>query len=215
MIFGNSKAAEIMFHNFSYDTPFEIVGFTVDKAFIREGAFCGLPVIPFEDIESDFPPGHFQIFIAIGYTRLNSLRARKYREAREKGYSLANYISKKAQIGPGCTLGDNCMVGANTTLQPGVEIGNDVVVRENVYIGHNAVIEDHCFLSAASAISGGVRIGACSFIGVNATLKDKISVGEECIIGAGVTLLHDTKEKEVYAANTSQKLPFTSDKVII
>lgn len=215
VIFGNDKAAELMFHNFSYDSPFEISGFTVDKPFIKESRFCGLPVIPFEKIESTFPPEYFMLFVAIGYSNMNKTRAEKYLEAKERGYDLANYISKKAQIGNGCILGDNCMIGANTTLQPNVSIGNDVVIRENVYIGHNSVIEDHCFISAASAVSGHVRIKMSSFLGVNATLKDNITVEKECIIGAGVTLLNSTGEKEVYAAKSSQKLPFPSDKLNI
>lgn len=213
LIFGNDKAAELMFYNFSCDSLYEIVGFTVDKPFIKEKEFCGLPVFPFENIESEYPPDRFLLFIAIGYSKMNRTRALKYEEARSKGYELANYISKKAHIGQGCIIGTNCMVGANTTLQPNVKIGNDVIIRENVYVGHDTVIEDHCFISAASAISGNVKIRRSSFIGVNATLKDNITVEKECIIGAGLTLLHDTKEKEVYASRSSQKLPFTSDKV--
>ncbi len=215
IIFGNDKAAELMFHNFSYDSPYEIAGFTVDKAFVKESIFCGLPVIPFENIESTFPQNRFVLFIAIGYSNMNKIRAEKYMEAKKKGYTLANYISKKAHIGQGCIIGDNCMIGANSTLQPNVRIGNDVIIRENVYIGHNSDIEDHCFISASAAISGNVRVKKASFIGVNATLKDNITVEEECIIGAGLTLLHNTRAKEVYASKASQKLPYPSNKVDI
>jgi sugar O-acyltransferase (sialic acid O-acetyltransferase NeuD family) len=215
LIFGNARAAEMMYYYFSSDSPYKVAGFTADEEFIRENKMFGLPVIPFTKIESHFPPEEYYIFIAIGYSQINQVRAVKFAEANSKGYRFASYISHKAHIGHGCVIGENCMVGANTSLQPFVKIGNSVIIRENVYIGHDAVIGNNCFISGAAAIAGNVKIGKGSFIGVNATLKDNITIGKECIIGAGVTMLHDAKDREVYMEGPSRKLPLPSDNIQI
>lgn len=205
----------MMYFNFSHDSPYEIVGFTVDEPFIRDRELHGLPVIPFSGIEVLFPPEDHLLFIAIGYSNLNRLRAEKFAAAKARGYQLASYISPQAHIGPGCVIGENCMVGALCALQPQVKIGNNVVIRENVFIGSGTGIQDHCYISGAAAIAGEVTLGTGTFIGANATLKNNITIGKECIIGAGVTLLHDAKDREVYINNSSRKLPMTSDRIRI
>ncbi len=215
IIFGNTDAARQMFYNFSGDSPYQVVCFTTDQPFIREPEFLGLPVVPFTDLNDRFPPRDHFIFVAIGYSEMNRLRTEKYLEAKSRGYRLASYISPKAHIGQGCLVGENCLVGAGCALQPLVKVGNNVVIRENVFIGSGSEVKDHCYISGAAAIAGNVIVGPASFIGINATVKDKLTIGRECIIGAGVTLLHDANDREVYMDNSARKLPFTSERIKI
>ena len=44
-------------------------------------------------------------------------------------------------------------------------------------------------------------------------MKNGIKIAKECFIGAGVVLLHDTHEKEVYMSKPAQKIPISSDKL--
>ena len=39
-------------------------------------------------------------------------------------------------------------------------------------------------------------------------------IGKECIIGAGTLITRDVKDKEVYAENSSKKLPQSSSEII-
>ncbi len=177
LIFGNTDAATQMFYHFSGDSIYEVIGFTVDEPYIRTRENLGLPVWPFAGIELRFPPEDHLIFVAIGYSGLNRLRAEKYAEAKAKGYTLASFISPKAHISRGCIIGDNCVVGANCALQPLVKVGSNVVIRENVFVGSGTEINDHCYISGAAAIAGGVTIGPGSFIGINAVARRRIPGG--------------------------------------
>lgn len=60
-------------------------------------------------------------------------------------------------------------------------------------------------------VSGGVTIGESCFIGVNATLRDHIKVGERCVVGAGVLVLSDTDPEGVYIGQATEraKVPST------
>ena len=213
VIYGNGSVADVTYFSFLHDSPHSIAAFTVDRDVIKEKEMFGLPVIPFDEIESSLPPEKHKIHIAIGYTRMNKLRAEKYSAAQEKGYGFASYISSKAVIGPEVILGENCFIGPNTVIQPFVTIGNNVLIRENCTISHNSNIMDHCFISGSVGISGNVTVEPCCFLGTNSTVRDNIRIGRECLIGAGVTLLYDTQEKEVYMNKQAQKLPFPSDKL--
>jgi len=48
-------------------------------------------------------------------------------------------------------------------------------------------------------------VGAQSFIGVNATLRDHIKVGERCVVGAGTVLLEDADPEGVYVATATER----------
>ena len=54
-------------------------------------------------------------------------------------------------------------------------------------------------------ISGGVEIGEQCFIGVNATLRDHIKVGDRCVLGASSLLLGDAEPEGVYLGLATER----------
>jgi carbonic anhydrase/acetyltransferase-like protein (isoleucine patch superfamily) len=52
-----------------------------------------------------------------------------------------------------------------------------------------------------------------SFLGINATIRDNISIGEACVIGAGAVILASTKAKSVYVAERTRPARRTSDEI--
>jgi carbonic anhydrase/acetyltransferase-like protein (isoleucine patch superfamily) len=62
-------------------------------------------------------------------------------------------------------------------------------------------------------ISGHVEVGSHCFIGVNATTRDSITIGESCLIGAGALIMKSTRDKEVYIAKRTYPDSRTSDEI--
>lgn len=211
VIFGAGDIAQLAHYYFSKTSEFEVVAFTVDKAYITEPVFCGLPVVAFEEIEAKHPPGQCYMFVAISYTKLNAIRKEKYLAAKALGYPIASYISPLASILNDGRIGENCFIFEDNTIQPFATIGNNVTLWSGNHIGHHSTIKDHCFIASHVVISGGVEIGEQCFIGVNATLRDHIKIGERCVIGAGVLLLEDAEVEGVYigASTERSKVPST------
>lgn len=73
----------------------------------------------------------------------------------------------------------------------------------------------HSFIVSHTAIAGNVTIEPYCFIGMNATIRNSIRIANECVIGAGSVILHDTKEREVYAASSTVRLDITSEKFVM
>jgi UDP-3-O-[3-hydroxymyristoyl] glucosamine N-acyltransferase len=92
-----------------------------------------------------------------------------------------------------------------------VRIGHNVTLWSGNHIGHHCVIEDDVFIASHVVVSGGVRIGQGCFIGVNATLRDHITLGPRCVLGAGTLLLADAEAEGVYmgAATERARVPST------
>jgi acetyltransferase-like isoleucine patch superfamily enzyme len=62
-------------------------------------------------------------------------------------------------------------------------------------------------------VSGHVRVGSYSFLGVNATIRDNISIGEASIIGAGALIMKSTADRSVYIAERTDLYHRPSDKI--
>lgn len=213
IIFGNGPFAEIVHYYLKNDSKYEVVAFTADEDFISENKFQNLPVIPFDKIENKFPPMEYKMFIGIGYMKINKIRADRYVQAKKKGYSFISYINSKSVISKNVKIGENCFILENQTIQPFVEIGNNVIIWSGNHIGHHSQIQDHCFIASHVVISGHVKIGKYSFLGVNSTMRDGITIAPRCVIGAGALILENTLEKGVYSSEKAKKLSITSDKL--
>lgn len=206
VIFGLGDAAAVAHYFFRSDTERKVMAFTVDRAFMPEsGSFDGLPVIPFDEVATHYPPSGHDIFVALGYSRLNALRIEKYDAAKALGYDLASYVSSRATMLNDGAIGDNCFILEDNTIQPFVTIGNNVTLWSGNHVGHHSVIGNHCFLASHIVVSGRVEIGEACFLGVNATLRDNIKIGTRCVIGAGTLILADAKADGVYVGVASPR----------
>lgn len=194
IIFGLSNIAEVAYDYFTHDSEYEVVAFTADKNFIQKDqqVFCGLPVVEFDKITEKFNPELTDVFIAVGSKNLNRLRFQKMNKVKQKGYSLASYISSKAFIWHDVTIGEHVFILENNTIQPGVNIGNNVFIWSHNHIGHASSIEDNVFISSQVVISGHCKIGKNSFLGVNSSVADNVVVNKDNFIGMGVCIATNT-----------------------
>ncbi|MGE0481342.1 MAG: acetyltransferase [Phycisphaerae bacterium] len=213
VIFGAGDIGRLVHYYFTRDSQHEVVAFTVDSAYRKSGDFLGLPLVDFEKLPQRYPPGDFALFVALSYARMNKARAEKYGRARELGYTLPSYVSSRCSYLSDYPPGDNCLILEDNTVQPFVRIGSNVTLWSGNHIGHDSVIEDHCFITSHVVVSGNCRVGAYSFIGVNATLRNSLTVGRESLIGAGAVIMGDTVERGVYVPQRATRLEKTSDQV--
>lgn len=213
IIFGTGEVAQLAYFYFQKDSEHEIVAFTVDKQYIDNDSFHDLPLVPFENVNAFYSPLEFKMFVAIGYTKMNTARAAKYYQLKKLGYELVSYVSSRCTFLSEHKPGDNCFILEDNTIQPFVKIGNNVILWSGNHIGHNSIIDDHCFLSSHIAISGNVHVGQYCFIGVNATLSNSINIAPKTLIGAGAILMNDTVEKGVYLPQRSKLAHEKSEEV--
>jgi sugar O-acyltransferase (sialic acid O-acetyltransferase NeuD family) len=200
VIFGAGDIARLADFYFSRDAGREVAAFTVDRDFRDQPEFRGRPFVDFDDLEARYPPSAYDLFVALSYRGMNALRARKCEEGRRRGYALATYVSSRCSMLTEEPPGDNCFILEDNTVQPFVTIGNNVTLWSGNHIGHDSVIEDNCFVSSHVVISGHVRVGAFCFIGVNATLRNSITLAPRTLVGAGAILMKDTAEGDVFVA---------------
>jgi sugar O-acyltransferase (sialic acid O-acetyltransferase NeuD family) len=215
VIFGTGGFAQIVYMYLKKVDPskLQVVAFSASELVIKEKTLCGLPLVPFEHIERIYPFQQYHMFIAVGYSDMNRKRARFFEEAKEKGYNLISYIHPSTIINDEFEIGENCFIFENNVIQPFVKLEDDVIIWTGNVISHHTTIMKHCFIVSHTAIAGNATLEPYCFVGMNATIRNSVRIARECVIGAGTVILHDTNEKEVYAAHSTVKLEVTSDKL--
>ena len=209
IIFGVGDSAELVKYYLEndekYKYTYKIEGFTIDSAYKNSDKFLGLPLVNFEEIEKIFPPEEYYLFNTLGYSKINTLREKKYLEGKEKGYRHINYISSNAII-LGDIKGENNFIEEGVIIQPYCKIGNNNVIRYGSAVGHHSEIENNCFLAPRVSIAGRTLIKNNCFLGINSTIFDHLVLKERTLVGGGALIRKNTEKEQVIIENNNIKI---------
>jgi sugar O-acyltransferase (sialic acid O-acetyltransferase NeuD family) len=206
LIFGSGEIASLARFYFENDAGRSVSAFTVDDAYAGSESFDGLPLLPWSEALTRFPPAEADMHVALSYQKQNRLRQEKYEQCRSAGYNLSSYICSKACVWPDLVHGDNCFILEHQVIQPTVRIGCNVMLWSGNHIGHGTEIGDHTYFASHVVVSGHCKIGQRCFFGVNATLRDFLSIGDDCFVAMGAGVTKDMTEGGVALAAASTLL---------
>ncbi len=206
IIFGIKDFASLAHFYLTHDSEHEVVAFSVDAAYMPAEKYCeGLPIVPFEEVERILSPAEFQFFAPMSPGKMNQHRRQKYVAIKQKGYSLISYISSKATRFADTPIGDNCFILEDNTIQPYASIGNNVVLWSGNHIGHHSVIRDHVMFTSHVVLSGHCTVEPYSFFGVNATIRDGVTIAEGTFVAMASAVMKNTEAWGVYKGNPAVK----------
>lgn len=210
IIFGVLDTAELAHYYLTNDSDYEVEAFTLNKDYLKSefykprGSNREYPVVPFEDLQKYYPPNDFYLFVPMTGVKMNTLRKKIYLEGKKKGYEYISYISSKATLFNN-NIGENCFILEDNTIQPFTEIGNNVVLWSGNHIGHHGKIEDHVFFTSHVVMSGHCLIKERSWIGVNSTIRDFVTIGDGCLIAMGSLITKNTESGSFYMGVPAKK----------
>lgn len=205
VVFGESQLASLAHFYFKHDSAHEVVAFTVDRDYRSSDSFEGLPLVDFESVSELYPPSEFVMFLPISFKRMNYLRREKFEKAKELGYTCISYVSSKATTWPDLTIGENCFIFEDNTIQPFTTIGDNCILWSGNHIGHHSQIGNHVFITSHVVISGACSIEDHTFFGVNATVRDETIIAEGTLVAMGANIIKDTEPYSIYMGAKATK----------
>lgn len=208
IIYGIGRLAEYATYVFNNDSDYEIIGKCIEENYLNINESEENDLISFEEIEKKYAADEVELFIAVGN---NTVRERIYSLTKQKGYSLASYISSKATFWENLEIGENCFIGEGSVIQPFVKIADNTILF-GARIGHHCVIGKHSLLSGPT-VGGNVSIGEYSFLGLNSVIQQNINIGSKNIIGMGVAIKNTTPDKAVFSAPNFTKRTVSFDDI--
>ena len=112
---------------------------------------------------------------------------------------------KVPQLG-GVVVGDDCEIGANTTIDRGAledtVLEEDVRLDNQIQIGHNVRIGAHTAMAGCAAVAGSARIGRYCLIGGGAGVLGHLEVCDRVIVTAMSLVTHSIREPGEYSSGT-------------
>jgi len=130
------------------------------------------------------------------------------------GFGLAfehDHWLKVPQLG-GVRVGDDCEIGANTTIDRGAiedtVLEEDVRLDNQIQIAHNVRIGAHTAMAGCSAVAGSATIGRYCLIGGGAGILGHLNVADRVTVTAMTLVTHSIVEPGEYSSGT----PFQSNR---
>ncbi len=107
-------------------------------------------------------------------------------------------------------MGQSVEIGACSTIARGAcestVIGDYVKIDNLVYIAHDVHLGDNTEVTAGSMVGGFAEIGRKSFLGVNSSIKNRIYIGENCIVGMGTNVLNSIEDNSIVVGNPAKPI---------
>ncbi|MEL1263892.1 UDP-3-O-(3-hydroxymyristoyl)glucosamine N-acyltransferase [Pseudoxanthomonas putridarboris] len=124
------------------------------------------------------------------------------------GFGLAmdsGHWIKVPQLG-GVVIGDDCEIGANTTIDRGAlddtVLEEDVRLDNQIQIGHNVRIGAHTAMAGCSAAAGSARIGRYCLIGGAAGVLGHLEICDRVVVTAMSLVTSSITEPGEYSSGT-------------
>ena len=104
---------------------------------------------------------------------------------------------KVPQLG-GVLVGDDCEIGANTTIDRGAlgdtVLEEDVRIDNQIQVGHNVRIGAHTAMAGCSAVAGSAVIGRHCLVGGGAGILGHLEVCDRVVVTAMSLVTHSIRE---------------------
>ena len=112
---------------------------------------------------------------------------------------------KVPQLG-GVVVGDDCEIGANTTIDRGAledtVLEEDVRLDNQIQVGHNVRIGAHTAMAGCSAVAGSAKIGRYCLIGGGAGVLGHLEICDRVVVTAMSLITHSIREPGEYSSGT-------------
>ncbi len=125
---------------------------------------------------------HDALVVAIGDNRR---RAEVFTALRTQGETFAIARHPTAIVGREVTIGLGAMICAGAIVNPGSQIGANVILNTACSVDHHNLIGDHAHVAPGAHLAGRVRVGEGCFICAGATVIPDIEIGAWSVVGAG------------------------------
>lgn len=135
-----------------------------------------------------------QFMVTVGSTKENFTREKIFSRIVEMGFEPGTVIGKTAFIATGTEIGGGTAVLERAVINTGTVIGKNCIINTGAIIEHDCCIADHVHIAPGVTMSGGVKIGSGTFVGVGATVIQGISIGKNCVIAAGAVVIRDVPD---------------------
>jgi sugar O-acyltransferase (sialic acid O-acetyltransferase NeuD family) len=194
-LFGAGGHGRVVFDVIQRQGRYEVVA-VLDDASQGDAVFFEIPVMPGTGFPELVRGGPRLGVVAIGNNRE---RASVVRRLAGAGLEFATVVDPSVQIGRDVTIGPGTVVMPGVVVNVGVRIGAHVILNTSCSVDHDCRIESLSHLSPGVHLGGQCTIGEEVHVGIGASVMQGIRIGNRVTIGAGAAVVADVPDGVVAA----------------
>lgn len=192
---------------------YEVVGFLDDSPALSGATVDGIPVLGPLDTVARYP--NTKVLVCAGH---GAVRERIVSRLTMLGVHPDRYATLKhpsVEIPHGCDLGSGSIVLAGVVLTTAVHIGCHVVIMPNVTLTHDCSIQDYGTVCAGAVLGGNVIVERTAYLGMNASVRERVNIGAGATLGMGSVLLNDLPAGQKWAGVPARALNLNPTRNIV
>lgn len=116
----------------------------------------------------------------------------------ERQFQFINAISEHSVVSKTAILGVGNVVMPGVSINSEAIIGNHCIINTNSSLEHNCKMADYSSLSAGVVSGGYFSLGNYSAIALGVTVLDRVTIGENVVVGSGSLVTKDLKDNGLY-----------------
>ena len=113
------------------------------------------------------------------------------------GLEVVSAIHPSAQIGKDVEIGRGTVIMAGGIINANSTIGECCIVNTNSSLGHDGIMSDFSTISSGVCTGGNLYLGSFSALSLGTNVIENISIGENCLVGAGSLIVKDVPDHSV------------------
>lgn len=184
--------------------PQHACAFLVDNP--EGNAVNGFPLISFAECAP-----HAKVTIAVGEPELRSDLAEK---CLAKGMKLSTLISPHAYVSNSAVLNEGVVIAPFVSVQASARIAKNVAVNTQAIIGHHVTVSEHAVISSQVNLGGASKVGAKSYVGMGALVRELLTIGESSIVGMGSVVHRDIPDGVIALGDPARVAKRNEDKKV-
>lgn len=178
--------------------------FVVDG--VSERSVSGYDVIDFKDAVQGS-----KITIAVGEP---SVRKMLLEKVRLQNLTLATVISRHAFVSSSAVIESGVIVAPFASIQAQAHVGENVAINTQAIIGHHVKVLRGAVISSQVNLGGSCVVEELTYVGMGASILEKLSIGNESIVGMGSVVYKDIPAGVIALGNPARVARKNEDKKV-
>ena len=184
---GHAREIEIFMHS---QVP--IVKF-VDSEYVDENSLD----IKFLDVDN------YNLLVAVGESKA---RKQIIENKLPPSTNYLTFIHPTSIIGKNVTIGEGSYIGPYCIITDNIILGKHALLNRGIHIGHDTNIGDYFSAMPGAIISGNCNIGECVYLGTNSSIREKIMITNNVVIGLNSGVVKDIIKSGIYGGVPIKKI---------
>ncbi|MFD2563558.1 PglD-related sugar-binding protein [Aquimarina rubra] len=187
----------------------EIIGFLNDRETNPINGYPILGKITKEVVDQYLEDENVFFFYTLISTKLNHKFLHKLLDLEIPDNRFATIIHPTAVVSKFAKLGYGVCIQPFVNIGPNVEIKNHVQIYAQSLVGHGAKLDNYSYVANNACIGADVHLKEGAYLGTNCSTLEFISLGKWSLIGIGSVVLKDVPDYTKVVGNPSREIGTT------